>query len=131
MAARSWQNRSAIIFAYYLRPGRMFWVNVHYGAIDERRAEVGEGTLGCHRPNSPGDMNTFNDSLHVVGFANARFFAARLFHESFAIAFPVPREDYGLSIPTPPEKLPVALAGSARWLRAPHVGRSSSLGTVF
>lgn len=49
-------------------------------------------------------MRLFSESLHVVGFANAEFFAAPLFYECFAIAFPVPRDNCGLSIPTPPEK---------------------------
>ena len=49
-------------------------------------------------------MKSFSESLHVVGFANAEFFAANLFYESFAIAFPVPRDNCGLSIPTPPDK---------------------------
>jgi hypothetical protein len=48
-------------------------------------------------------MKSFDESLHVSFFANAQYFAANLFYESFRSAFPVPREDAGLSIPTPPE----------------------------
>ena len=48
-------------------------------------------------------MKTFDESLHVDFFRNAQYFAADLFYESFAIAFPVPSENAGLSIPTPPE----------------------------
>jgi hypothetical protein len=48
-------------------------------------------------------MKPFDDALHVATFRNAQFFAADLFHESFAQPFPVPRENAGLSIPTPPE----------------------------
>src|SRR4029077_13212470 len=47
-------------------------------------------------------MMSFIDSLHVEAFANAEFFAADLFYESFAIHFPVPRDNCGLPIPTPP-----------------------------
>ena len=49
-------------------------------------------------------MKPFSESFHVVGFANAEFFAANLFYASFATAFPVPRDNCGLSIPTPPDK---------------------------
>ncbi|OLC66707.1 MAG: hypothetical protein AUH79_05780 [Betaproteobacteria bacterium 13_1_40CM_4_64_4] len=48
-------------------------------------------------------MKSFDDSLHASFFRNAQYFAADLFYESFAIPFPVPRENAGLSIPTPPE----------------------------
>jgi len=48
-------------------------------------------------------MNDFEESLHIAFFSNARYFAADLFQESFKIPFPVPRENAGLSIPTPPE----------------------------
>jgi len=44
----------------------------------------------------------FAASFHVERFGNAQFFAAELFRESFAIDFPVPRENSGLPIPTPP-----------------------------
>src|SRR5258706_7400810 len=44
----------------------------------------------------------FIDAFHVERFANAQFFAADLFRESFASDFPVPRENSGLAIPTPP-----------------------------
>jgi hypothetical protein len=48
-------------------------------------------------------MKSFDESLHVAFFRNAQYFAADLFYESFGIAFPVPRENAGLSIPTPPD----------------------------
>jgi len=48
-------------------------------------------------------MQSFQESFHVTGFANAEYFAADLFYENFAIAFPVPRNNCGLSIPTPPQ----------------------------
>lgn len=46
-------------------------------------------------------MRSFDDALHVAIFRNAQFFAADLFYESFAIPFPVPAENSGLSIATP------------------------------
>ena len=49
-------------------------------------------------------MNSFHSRLRVQRFANASFFAAELFRDSFAIDFPIPRENCGLPIPTPPEK---------------------------
>jgi hypothetical protein len=48
-------------------------------------------------------MQSFHELFHVTRFANAEYFAADLFYESFAIAFPVPRDNCGLSIPTPPQ----------------------------
>jgi hypothetical protein len=48
-------------------------------------------------------MKSFAESLHVDFFGNAQYFAADLFYESFRIAFPVPRDNAGLPIPTPPE----------------------------
>jgi hypothetical protein len=48
-------------------------------------------------------MKPFDDALHVATFRNAQFFAADLFYESFVQPFPVPRENAGLSIPTPPD----------------------------
>ncbi|TMH53751.1 MAG: hypothetical protein E6H60_02960 [Betaproteobacteria bacterium] len=48
-------------------------------------------------------MKSFDDALHVATFQNAQSFAADLVYGSFAIAFPVPRENVGLSISTPPE----------------------------
>ena len=48
-------------------------------------------------------MKPFDDALHIATFRNAQFFAADLFYDSFAQSFPVPRENAGLSIPTPPE----------------------------
>jgi len=46
-------------------------------------------------------MKSFSESLHVVDFRNAAFFASDLFYECFASAFPVPRDLCGLPIPTP------------------------------
>jgi hypothetical protein len=48
-------------------------------------------------------MKSFAESLHVTRCSNAGFFAGDLFFESFAIPFPVPRDNCGLSIPTPLE----------------------------
>jgi hypothetical protein len=48
-------------------------------------------------------MKSFDDSLSVIGLRNATFFASELFFESFAADFPVPRENCGLPIPTPPD----------------------------
>jgi hypothetical protein len=48
-------------------------------------------------------MKSFDESLHIAFFGNAQFYAAKLFDESFAIPFPIPRDNAGLSIPTPPE----------------------------
>ena len=48
-------------------------------------------------------MNAFQDSLAVIGLRNAAFFASELFFDSFRSAFPVPRDNCGLPIPTPPE----------------------------
>jgi hypothetical protein len=47
-------------------------------------------------------MTTFLESIAIERFDNAEFYAAALFRECFAAAFPVPRDDCGLSIPTPP-----------------------------
>ena len=47
-------------------------------------------------------MSIFDSPFTVIGLANAEFFAAALFYESFRIPFPVPRDNSGLSIPTPP-----------------------------
>lgn len=46
-------------------------------------------------------MTTLDASFRIQRFANASFFATGLFKECFALDFPVPREDAGLSIPTP------------------------------
>ena len=48
-------------------------------------------------------MQSFEELFHVTGFANAEYFAADLFYENFAIPFPVPRDNCGLTIPTPTE----------------------------
>lgn len=48
-------------------------------------------------------MNSFDESFHVTCLANAEFFAGALFFASFAQPFPVPRDNCGLPIPTPPE----------------------------
>jgi hypothetical protein len=45
----------------------------------------------------------FDARLRVQRFDNAAAYASELFFESFAIDFPVPRDNCGLSIPTPPE----------------------------
>ena len=44
---------------------------------------------------------SFIDALHIDRFDNAQFFATELWFESFASDFPVPRDNCGLSIPTP------------------------------
>jgi hypothetical protein len=49
------------------------------------------------------NMKPFNESFAVIGLRNAVFFASELFYESFSATFPVPRENCGLPIPTPPE----------------------------
>ena len=46
-------------------------------------------------------MTSFIDAIHIERFDNAQYFAAELFFESFAAAFPVPGEHRGLSIPAP------------------------------
>jgi hypothetical protein len=48
-------------------------------------------------------MTAFDESVHVIGLRNAAFFASQLFLESFAAGFPIPREQCGLPISTPPE----------------------------
>lgn len=48
-------------------------------------------------------MPTFSESFAVAGFANASFFASQLFWDCFRLPFPVPRDNCGLPIPTPPE----------------------------
>src|SRR5438309_9287 len=58
----------------------------------------------CPNNNPQGhDAMTFDEALHLSFFRNAQFFAADLFYESFAVPFPIPRENAGLSIPTPPD----------------------------
>jgi hypothetical protein len=47
-------------------------------------------------------MQAFDESLAVIGMRNASFFASQLFLDSFAVPFPIPRENCGLPIPTPP-----------------------------
>jgi hypothetical protein len=49
-----------------------------------------------------GDSARLDDRLAVMRVPNAAFFATALFRDSFAQAFPVPRDACGLSIPTPP-----------------------------
>ena len=49
------------------------------------------------------EMSALGESLRVVRFRNAEFFASELFRECFGIAFPIPRENCGLPIPTPPD----------------------------
>jgi len=48
-------------------------------------------------------MRSFAESLRVSFYGNAQYFAAELFVESFRVPFPVPRENAGLAIATPPE----------------------------
>lgn len=48
-------------------------------------------------------MATFEKSLRIFDAGNAAPYAAELFRESFDAPFPVPRDNAGLSIPTPPE----------------------------
>lgn len=48
-------------------------------------------------------MKTFSEATSVVRFRDASFFAADLFYNSFRLPFPVPRDNCGLPIPTPPE----------------------------
>jgi hypothetical protein len=45
----------------------------------------------------------FAEALHVLGLPNAAFFASELFFESFGHRFPVPRDNCGLPIATPPQ----------------------------
>ena len=47
-------------------------------------------------------MTSFDQADKVVGFASAEYFAAALFYDSFRQPFPVPRDNCGLPIPTPP-----------------------------
>lgn len=47
-------------------------------------------------------MTTFDDAILVMHLRDARYFASQLFQDSFGAAFPVPRENCGLPIPTPP-----------------------------
>jgi hypothetical protein len=52
---------------------------------------------------TPGkDEVRLDERLGVLRVPNAAFFAARLFFDSFAQPFPVPRDNCGLTIPTPP-----------------------------
>ena len=48
-------------------------------------------------------MHTLDDRLHIVEPGNAAELASDLFHECFRQPFPVPRDNCGLPIPTPPE----------------------------
>ena len=48
-------------------------------------------------------MSGFDEAIRVLRFANAEFFASALFHDSFRIPFPVPRDNCGMPFPTPPE----------------------------
>jgi hypothetical protein len=48
-------------------------------------------------------MASFAESLRIFDAGNAERYAADLFRESFNAPFPVPRENAGLAIPTPPE----------------------------
>jgi len=55
------------------------------------------------RDAAPAALQSFEASVAFVGMTDAAFFAADLFREAFGAAFPVPRRDSGLAIPTPPE----------------------------
>lgn len=48
-------------------------------------------------------METLDQRLAIREVPNAAQLAGELFHECFRIPFPVPRDNCGLSIPTPPE----------------------------
>jgi len=48
-------------------------------------------------------MTRFIDSMHVERVDNAHFYVDALFKERFGVDFPIPRDNCGLSIPTPPE----------------------------
>lgn len=48
-------------------------------------------------------MPSFADSLRIFDAGNAEPYAAALFQECFSAPFPVPRENAGLAIPTPPQ----------------------------
>lgn len=48
-------------------------------------------------------MPTFDDSIRIFDARNAESLASELFRESFGADFPVPRDNSGLAIPTPPE----------------------------
>ena len=47
-------------------------------------------------------MSTLDESLRIFDAGNAERYAAELFRECFDAPFPVPRDDCGLPIPTPP-----------------------------
>lgn len=59
-------------------------------------------------------MQSFGESLRIFDAGNAASLAGPLFLESFAADFPVPRDNCGLSIPTPPENWRQYVA-SYRW----------------
>ena len=48
-------------------------------------------------------MDTLSDRLRIAEVPDAARLAGELFLESFGIPFPVPRDDSGLAIATPPE----------------------------
>lgn len=48
-------------------------------------------------------MKSFNESICIIRTDSAAFFAADLFLENFGTPFPIPRDNCGLAIPTPPE----------------------------
>ena len=48
-------------------------------------------------------MSGFRDHLRIFDAGNAERYAAELFRERFNAPFPVPRENAGLAIPTPPQ----------------------------
>jgi hypothetical protein len=48
-------------------------------------------------------VTPFAEAIRIFDAGNAETLASELFRESFNADFPVPRDDAGLSIPTPPE----------------------------
>lgn len=48
-------------------------------------------------------IRPFDQSFAIIGMRNAAFFATQLFLDSFAVPFPIPRDNCGLPIPTPPD----------------------------
>lgn len=59
-------------------------------------------------------METLDERLRIREVANAAELAGELFYDSFRVPFPIPRDNCGLSIPTPPENWHQYVA-SYRW----------------
>ncbi|HXX82848.1 MAG TPA: hypothetical protein VEN29_02570 [Casimicrobiaceae bacterium] len=53
-------------------------------------------------PRTDADNARLEERLAVMRVPNAGFFATKLFFDSFAQPFPIPRDNCGLPIPTPP-----------------------------